>query len=1031
MRQRAFTGLAAAALLALAACGGDDDDDAAASSTAPGATESAGTSTATAPASAGSATHRRHLAAATPSSPARRSPPTAAPPTRRPGRSRYLSGFDFAATASIVDVVVAEQAGYYDDLCLDVELTAELLDVQLRADRRRRGRDRVGRLVQRGRRLRHGERRRARRRRRRGPRRDRQPDHQARRADDARGGRRHDDRRQGQDPRQRRGDARRRRARRGHRLPDRPARRLRPDRPLPPRRHRRLPGLQEQRAGPARAGRPAVHAVRPDGVRRARLVRRPVHDQGVGRGQPDRRLQDFLRATMQGLADALADPGGGDADRRRPRRGRTATRASCRWRASRTAGRPTPSCCRRRPPTATTACPTSPPCRRSSTPTPPSASSAAPPPTPPSSPSSTPSPASTTSDQVIWPSDGRPPRDCRSAVLRAWRRPASAERSTDHPHTRTAERSRMALAFCEIGPRAGIMLGVIEHLRAAWDELTAPGGPFAMSEIDVRGIPTRVFDSAPPTMRDDLGADAAVRRPRRTSSTRTSTTPTPRSAPRCAPSPTTSATSTASAPATASRSAMRNYPEWVVGYWAITSIGAAVVGINAWWTTPEMEYGLADSRPKVLIADDERIERVLPVLDGLRAEHAAAADRRAHRPRAARPTRARWADVVRRRRGARRRCPPPTIDPDDDATIFYTSGTTGFPKGAQLTHRGSVHNIFHLVFWATGRRAPPRPRRSPPASCRRPADPRPAPAIAVFMAPTPLFHVTACNCLLHPCTLTGGKIVLTLQVGPGPGARADRARGRHELLRRADDEPRAASPTPTGPRATRRRCAGMGGGGAPLQPDLVDKIDKSLGDGAPSTGYGLTETHGIVTANSAALLPRQAGVVRADRADARRQARRRRRRRPAARARRRRRAVRARRRRDQGLPQPARGDRRGDPRRLVPHRRHRPHRRGRLRVHRRPGQGHGAARRRERVLLRGRGGDLRARRRRRGGRVRRARRAPRRGRRAPSSCCATGATLDADELRRVPRRPHRQAQDPGHDLVPRRASCRATPTASS
>ena len=44
---------------------------------------------------------------------------------------------------------------------------------------------------------------------------------------------------------------------------------------------------------------------------------------------------------------------------------------------------------------------------------------------------------------------------------------------------------------------------------------------------------------------------------------------------------------------------------------------------------------------------------------------------------------------------------------------------------------------------------------------------------------------------------------------------------------------------------------GMGGGGAPLQPDLVEKIDKSLGDGAPSTGYGLTETHGIVTANSA------------------------------------------------------------------------------------------------------------------------------------------------------------------------------------
>jgi len=46
---------------------------------------------------------------------------------------------------------------------------------------------------------------------------------------------------------------------------------------------------------------------------------------------------------------------------------------------------------------------------------------------------------------------------------------------------------------------------------------------------------------------------------------------------------------------------------------------------------------------------------------------------------------------------------------------------------------------------------------------------------------------------------------------------------------------------------------GMSGGGAPTQPDLVDKIDKSLAGGTPGTGYGLTETHGIVTANQAKL----------------------------------------------------------------------------------------------------------------------------------------------------------------------------------
>ena len=68
--------------------------------------------------------------------------------------------------------------------------------------------------------------------------------------------------------------------------------------------------------------------------------------------------------------------------------------------------------------------------------------------------------------------------------------------------------------------------------------------------------------------------------------------------------------------------AMRNYPEWVFGYWAIVSIGAACVGMNAWWTTDEMEYGLADSAPKVLIADSERVERVVPILSKLRERHA-------------------------------------------------------------------------------------------------------------------------------------------------------------------------------------------------------------------------------------------------------------------------------------------------------------------------------------------------------------------------------------------------------------------------
>jgi acyl-CoA synthetase (AMP-forming)/AMP-acid ligase II len=235
---------------------------------------------------------------------------------------------------------------------------------------------------------------------------------------------------------------------------------------------------------------------------------------------------------------------------------------------------------------------------------------------------------------------------------------------------------------------------------------------------------------------------------------------------------------------------------------------------------------------------------VLPVLDALR-EQAPMHLISVRSERALPADSARWSDVVAD--AAPPGLPAADIDPDDDATIFYTSGTTGAPKGAQLTHRGSVHIVMHIVFWtmvaaAADARAV--------AAGELPAPTPPAPTQPVFMAPTPLFHVTACNCILHPCTIAGGRIVFTYKWDPGRAL---------ELIEREGVTNFSGVPTMSRellahPDWTRRDTStmrGMGGGGAPLQPDLVDKIDKSLGHGAPSTGYGLTETHGIVTANSA------------------------------------------------------------------------------------------------------------------------------------------------------------------------------------
>jgi long-chain acyl-CoA synthetase len=384
---------------------------------------------------------------------------------------------------------------------------------------------------------------------------------------------------------------------------------------------------------------------------------------------------------------------------------------------------------------------------------------------------------------------------------------------------------------------------VIEHLQSTWTAMTAPGSPFALTDATVRGIPMKVFAAAPPNLRAVWELATAfgdrtyiVYEDERLTYTEVA------------------AQVRAVAwwlrnehgvgPGDRVAIAMRNYPEWVVSYWATLAVGAAAVGMNAWWTGPEMEYGLLDSAPKVLIADAERLSRVGPHLAAVRAAQPLALVSVRTSDDGVGATA--WSDIVSAS-GVPAGLPEAAIDPDDDACVFYTSGTTGFPKGAQLTHRGCVTNLLHLAFWGTTAAAAkasfdgvvPTPSTTPTAP-------------AVFMAPTPLFHVTANNCLLQPATLTGATIVFTYKWDAGRALELiERERVTNfsgvptmsrELLAHPDWSTRDTS-----------SIAAMGGGGAAVQPDLVEKIDKSLSAGAPSTGYGLTETCGIVTANSSSF----------------------------------------------------------------------------------------------------------------------------------------------------------------------------------
>ena len=126
--------------------------------------------------------------------------------------------------------------------------------------------------------------------------------------------------------------------------------------------------------------------------------------------------------------------------------------------------------------------------------------------------------------------------------------------------------------------------------------------------------------------------------------------------------------------------AMRNLPEWIVAFAAVLSVGAISVSLNAWWTEEELDYAVGDAGLSVLVCDPERMARAQP-----------ACERRDVPILVTRSDTLVPAPAGRRALGGRRRARQPhaavAVDPESDATILYTSGTTGFPKGAVSSHR--------------------------------------------------------------------------------------------------------------------------------------------------------------------------------------------------------------------------------------------------------------------------------------------------------------------------------------------------------
>jgi acyl-CoA synthetase (AMP-forming)/AMP-acid ligase II len=241
----------------------------------------------------------------------------------------------------------------------------------------------------------------------------------------------------------------------------------------------------------------------------------------------------------------------------------------------------------------------------------------------------------------------------------------------------------------------------------------------------------------------------------------------------------------------------RNSVEWVTTFWATVSLGAIAVGLNAWWSGEELDFGIADCDPKVLVDD---MSLVRPLVDGDEADA----------------------------------LPDVTVDEDDPAVIIYTSGTTGRAKGATHSHR----NLVGLV-----------QAQQAVVASRIPAGVTLPPAR--ILSTTPLFHVAG----LHSGVVAALGAGSTVIWQPGRfDPEATLATIERERVTSWTSVPTTVWRVIHHPRVRDYDTSTLmhiGGGGAAWSPALQDKMREVFGEHlAYGIGYGLTESTGLATSTS-------------------------------------------------------------------------------------------------------------------------------------------------------------------------------------
>jgi len=270
--------------------------------------------------------------------------------------------------------------------------------------------------------------------------------------------------------------------------------------------------------------------------------------------------------------------------------------------------------------------------------------------------------------------------------------------------------------------------------------------------------------------------------------------------------------------------AMRNYPEWPMVYMGIVAAGGIAVLMNAWWKEEELGWALKDCGAKVAVTDTPRARCALPVADELDMQIIVARDAFDAHPR--------MSSFEASLEGKKPMVwPEVEMATDDLAMMLYTSGSTGFPKGAPSTHQAVISVLFTWIVLALCLKM----------QGRVPDDEDYQP---VMLVAVPFFHVTGLLPVMMVSATVGRKLVVMHKWSADEACRLVEVEGVTTFTGVPTMSYEMAQLAKAG-KFDLSTLVDMGGGGAARPPEHVKLIKEVMPHSNPGIGYGLTETNAM------------------------------------------------------------------------------------------------------------------------------------------------------------------------------------------